>query len=225
VDDRLPVDAGQIIPSTFRDSSRICRTKAFTSSVSDGIRNERIYHRYGFRLDEEHREVGTIQGVLSGVRRRGRSPDPPELPSTAAGPLERVVMAGLVRKLGAGSRRETVVDQPPCGGSCLRSESVPVLPQKRSGIAASWVAPRRVDPQPAVREELRLLPGQSSTNSSGAGRTARRSRLSALVRIRPPRVEPAGRRSGEPQAASRFGSGSDGRPNISPGVCGVASVQ
>jgi hypothetical protein len=80
------------------------RTKAFTVILSsDGIRNERIYHRYGFRLDEEHREVRDhsgkpIEEVYAAREAEVRSLQA-ALDEKTRDLLERVVMAGLVRRL------------------------------------------------------------------------------------------------------------------------------
>ncbi|GAB4237684.1 MAG: hypothetical protein OHK0028_15030 [Deltaproteobacteria bacterium] len=80
------------------------RTKAFTViQSSDGIRNERIYHKYGFRLDEEHREVRDHSGKPIEESYAARETEVRSLQSAldekTRDLLERVVMAGLVRRL------------------------------------------------------------------------------------------------------------------------------
>jgi len=91
------------IPGLVQDAHN-ARTKAFTViQSSDGIRNERIYHRYGFRLDEENREVRDHSGRLVeeayGVRETEVRSLQAALDEKTQDLLERVVMAGLVRRL------------------------------------------------------------------------------------------------------------------------------
>ncbi|OIP34032.1 MAG: hypothetical protein AUK27_08685 [Deltaproteobacteria bacterium CG2_30_66_27] len=97
----------QIQPANIPDlvlSAHNARTKAFAViQSSDGIRNERIYHRYGFRLDEEHREVRDPSGrpveEAYGVREEEVRSLQTALDEKTRDLLERVVMAGLVRRL------------------------------------------------------------------------------------------------------------------------------
>lgn len=97
----------QIQPANIKDlvlSAHNARTKAFSVILSsDGIRNERIYHRYGFRLDEEHREVRDPSGrpveEAYGVREEEVRSLQTALDDKTRDLLERVVMAGLVRRL------------------------------------------------------------------------------------------------------------------------------
>jgi len=91
------------IPGLVQDAHN-ARTKAFTViQSSDGIRNERIYHRYGFRLDEENREVRDHSGrpveEAYGARETEVRSLRTALDEKTQDLLERVVMAGLVRKL------------------------------------------------------------------------------------------------------------------------------
>ncbi|RJP24398.1 MAG: hypothetical protein C4529_02670 [Deltaproteobacteria bacterium] len=97
----------QIQPANIKDLvlyAHNARTKAFAViQSSDGIRNERIYHRYGFRLDEEHREVRDPSGrpveEAYGVREEEVRSLQGALDEKTRDLLERVVMAGLVRRL------------------------------------------------------------------------------------------------------------------------------
>jgi DNA repair exonuclease SbcCD ATPase subunit len=91
------------IPGLIQEAHN-ARTKAFTIiQSSDGIRNERIYHRYGFRLDEEHREVRDHSGRPVEEAYAAREAEVRTLQAAldekTQDLLERVVMAGLVRKL------------------------------------------------------------------------------------------------------------------------------
>lgn len=97
----------QIQPANIPDLvlyAHNARTKAFAViQSSDGIRNERIYHRYGFRLDEEHREVRDPSGrpveEAYGIREEEVRSLQTALDEKTRDLLERVVMAGLVRRL------------------------------------------------------------------------------------------------------------------------------
>lgn len=91
------------IPQLVQDAHN-ARTKAFTIiQSSDGINNERIYHRYGFRLDEENREVRDHSGrpveEAYGARDAEVRSLHEALDEKTQDLLERVVMAGLVRRL------------------------------------------------------------------------------------------------------------------------------
>ncbi len=151
------------IPGLVQEAHN-ARTKAFTViQSSDGIRNERIYHRYGFRLDEEHREVRDHSGrpieEAYSVREEEVRSLQAALDEKTRDLLERVVMAGLVRRLQGQVRdlEETIRGINRLAADLAFGQSRFQFSLKKRQEYARLLDLLREESilQPAVREELR----------------------------------------------------------------------
>jgi DNA repair exonuclease SbcCD ATPase subunit len=151
------------IPGLVQEAHN-ARTKAFTIiQSSDGIRNERIYHRYGFRLDEEHREVRDHSGRPVEEAYAAREAEVRTLQAAldekTQDLLERVVMAGLVRKLQGQVRdlEETIRGINRLAADLAFGQSRFQFSLKKRSEYSRLLELLREESilQPAVREELR----------------------------------------------------------------------